>query len=55
MSRAAGRPGFGAVMGSKNVKAIVVKGGKAKSLHDVDMLAEIRKRIVQELMKNSGI
>lgn len=55
MSRAAGRPGFGAVMGSKNVKAIVVKGGQAKSLHDADMLAEIRKRIVQELMKNSGI
>ena len=33
-SRAAGRPGFGAVMGSKLLKAIVVRGNTEKSLHD---------------------
>jgi aldehyde:ferredoxin oxidoreductase len=42
-------------MGSKNLKAIVVKGGQAKSFHDAEMLAEIRKKIVQELMGNPGI
>ncbi len=33
-SRAAGRSGVGAVMGSKNLKAIVVKGSKKVALHD---------------------
>lgn len=38
--RQAGRGGVGAVMGSKNLKAVVVKGGKGLDLHD-------RKRIVE--------
>lgn len=33
-SRAAGRSGVGAVMGSKNLKAIVVKGSNKVALHD---------------------
>ncbi len=33
-SRAAGRPGLGAVMGSKQLKAVVVSGNKDKSFHD---------------------
>ncbi|HDS28890.1 MAG TPA: aldehyde ferredoxin oxidoreductase, partial [Candidatus Acetothermia bacterium] len=35
-SRAAGRPGFGAVMGSKNLKAVVVRGDVPKQLADPD-------------------
>ena len=31
-SRAVGRPGFGAVMGAKNLKAIAIEGTCAKSL-----------------------
>jgi len=33
-SRAAGRPGFGAVMGAKRLKAIVVRGGTQKAIQD---------------------
>lgn len=33
-NRAAGRPGFGAVMGSKLLKAIVVRGSRAKPMQD---------------------
>jgi len=33
-SRAAGRPGLGAVMGSKRLKAVVVRGAQQKVLHD---------------------
>ena len=55
ITRAAGRPGFGAVMGSKNLKAIVVKGESKKLFYDDEMLDEIRKKLTQELMSNSGI
>jgi aldehyde:ferredoxin oxidoreductase len=43
--RQAGRGGVGAVMGSKNLKAIVVKGGKGIEIHD-------RKRMVDLNRKN---
>ncbi len=33
-SRSAGRPGLGAAMGAKKLKAIAVKGNKKKSLHE---------------------
>ena len=55
ITRAAGRPGFGAVMGSKNLKAIVVKGEYNKLFYDVEMLNEIRKKINHELLANSAI
>jgi aldehyde:ferredoxin oxidoreductase len=55
MNRAAGRPGFGAVMGSKHLKAIVVKGAVKKPLHDEEMLAEVRKKLASELMENAGV
>ena len=55
MNRAAGRAGFGAVMGSKRLKAIVVKGKKKKTLHDDEMLAEVRKRLATELMEHPGV
>jgi len=55
INRASGRPGFGAVMGSKNLKAIVVKGGERKTFHDATMLGETRKKLAGELMANAGI
>ncbi len=33
-NRAAGRPGFGAVMGAKRLKAIVIRGNTQKAVHD---------------------
>jgi len=41
LSRMAGRSGVGAVMGSKNLKAIVVKGSKKVPLHDEAKLKEL--------------
>ena len=54
-NRAAARPGFGAVMGSKNLKAIAVRGGLQKPLHDEQMLSEVRRHLVQELVANPDI
>ncbi len=41
-SRAAGRPGFGAVMGAKKLKAIVVRGHRDKPLADQERFARER-------------
>ncbi len=50
-SRAAGRPGFGAVMGSKLLKAIVVRGNTEKSLHDRDRFARERAQYARALSR----
>lgn len=42
-SRAAGRPGLGAVMGSKQLKAVVVSGNKDKSFYDRGRFLKERK------------
>jgi aldehyde:ferredoxin oxidoreductase len=42
-------------MGSKRLKAIVVKGKKKKAFHDEEMLAEVRKRLAADLMKHPGV
>jgi aldehyde:ferredoxin oxidoreductase len=42
VNRAAGRPGFGAVMGSKNLKAVVVKGGIEKPVFDPPRFIQLR-------------
>lgn len=42
--RAAGRSGVGAVMGSKNLKAIVVKGSNKVGIKDPDALKAVFKR-----------
>jgi len=55
MNRAAGRAGFGAVMGSKRLKAIVVKGSVNKPVFNDTMLKEVRKRLAAELMANPNI
>lgn len=41
-NRAAGRPGFGAVMGSKNLKAIAVRGHVEREVFDKDLLQKAR-------------
>jgi len=46
-SRAAGRSGLGAVMGSKNLKAVVVRGSKAPGLADKKLLGEVTKWVTR--------
>jgi aldehyde:ferredoxin oxidoreductase len=50
--RQAGRGGVGAVMGSKNLKAIVVKGGKGMDLHDRKKLFELNRENYQRALKS---
>ncbi len=47
-----GRNGLGAVMGSKNLKAIAVKGTQPVPLHDKEKVKEIARDIAQRVMKN---
>ena len=54
-SRAAARPGFGAVMGSKKLKAVAVRGGLPKPIHDEAMLTDVRANLVRELTANPDI
>ena len=51
-NRAAGRSGVGAVMGSKNLKAIVVKGDKKVQSEDQEKFLEIVKSKVKKLNDN---
>jgi len=46
--RAAGRSGLGAVMGSKKLKAVVVKGNMKVPVSDEEKIKELRKRILKE-------
>ena len=46
--RAAGRSGLGAVMGSKSLKAIVVKGKMKVPLHDEKMMKDLKKKYLKE-------
>jgi aldehyde:ferredoxin oxidoreductase len=47
--RAAGRCGLGAVMGSKNLKAIVIKGSGKIEIADKDKLVELRKEVLKRV------
>ncbi len=47
--RAGGRPGMGAVMGSKNLKAIVVKGTKEIPVADPEAVKEIGKNDLKKI------
>lgn len=49
--RIAARSGLGAVMGSKNLKAIVVRGTKKIPIHDSDGLKELRVLVNKRLKK----
>jgi aldehyde:ferredoxin oxidoreductase len=50
--RQAGRGGVGAVMGSKNLKAIVVKGTKSVNLHDRKKLVALNRANYQRALKS---
>ncbi len=52
--RAGGRPGIGAVLGSKRVKAIVVKGSRDIPVHDLDRLIELLKDAIN-FLKNTQL
>jgi len=52
-SRASGRPGLGAVMGSKRLKAVVVKGNYAKRLSDSNRFAKARSEYTKTLLDSS--
>ena len=51
--RVAGRTGMGAVMGSKNLKAIAVRGTQGIPLHAPERFAEVRRRANIELRFDS--
>ena len=52
--RSGGRPGMGAVMGSKNLKAIVIKGTKEPSIAEPEKLREEAKKAYDEVLKAEG-
>jgi aldehyde:ferredoxin oxidoreductase len=52
MGSVAGRCGLGAVMGSKNLKAVAVRGGKKMEYAHPERAKEIRKVVVEKLKKN---
>ncbi len=54
INRAAGRSGVGAVVGSKNLKAIVVKGSTKPAIADPDKLKEVVKESRGKL-KDNGV
>lgn len=54
LSRAAGRSGVGAVMGSKNLKAVVVKGSNKVEIGNPDMLKEIFAKCMK-LIRENGV
>jgi aldehyde:ferredoxin oxidoreductase len=50
--RQAGRTGLGAILGSKKVKAICVRGTKTIPVHDVDGLIEVGRRMYEQCFTN---
>lgn len=54
-NRANGRNGMGAVMGSKNVKAVVVARGKAKAAVDAEGFQKLSKSVTKRLDENKSI
>lgn len=50
--RSGGRPGMGAVMGSKNLKAIVIEGSREISVADKDSLDKLRSEAYRTLVSD---
>lgn len=50
--RAAGRSGVGAVMGSKNLKAVVVRGSSKVEVADSDRLKEVLKDVTKKIREH---
>ncbi len=53
--RAAGRAGCGAVMGSKNLKAVAVKGSQNIEIDNPDKLNKMIKKMTPEMVKNTKV
>ena len=53
--RCAARTGLGSVMGSKNLKAIVVKGSSKPSVAHMEELMEFTKSIVKQVQENTFV
>jgi len=53
--RAHGRPGWGAVLGAKKLKAVVVKGGKKKPLADSEYFKKMRGNFHKLILKSPYI
>mgnify|MGYP000574252703 CR=1 FL=1 len=51
-NRAAGRPGFGAVMGSKNLKAIAISGSKNKPLFNGEKFQNLKSKFAEHLLED---
>jgi len=51
--RQAGRTGMGAVMGSKNLKAVAVRGSKKIEVHDLDRLMEVCGHLYKECQEKA--
>jgi len=51
-TRTAGRPGYGAMMGSKNLKAVVVNRNQQKEVADQAKLDQLRKEFSQKVAKS---
>lgn len=54
-NRANGRNGMGAVMGSKNLKAVVLKGGKQRQPHDQEAFTKFIKNTKTMIKNNPGV
>ena len=52
--RAGGRPGIGAVMGSKKLKAIVIRGSKRPELADPDTYSKYAREAIEAVKSSSG-
>ncbi|USS40724.1 aldehyde ferredoxin oxidoreductase family protein [Thermococcus aggregans] len=52
--RAAGRPGMGAVMGSKKLKAVVIKGTKEIPVADKEKLRELSQEAYDAILNSPG-
>lgn len=50
--RAAGRSGVGAVMGSKNLKAITIKGSNKPAVYDAEKLKVLSKELLTKIKEN---
>jgi len=53
--RQAGRTGIGAVMGSKNLKAIAVRGTKSLKVHNPERLLEVGKKAFADCIKHPAL
>ena len=51
LHHAAGRTGMGAVMGSKNLKAVAVRGHEKAKVADAEKLKELAKWLIQDMKK----